>query len=402
MVNIKIDKLDRMSLHKQPFEICERKGLGHPDTICDSVMNQVSIGLCNEYQKRFGTILHHNVDKSLLAAGASKPNFNGGKVYESMKFVFGDRATFQVGDEVIPVEEIAVNSAKQWLKENIRFIDPEDHVVYQSEIRPGAISLQDVFARKGTYLGANDTSATVGYAPFTPTENLILELEQHLNSPNFKKQFPESGEDIKLMGLRNEDRLDLTVAMAFVDRFVKDEKDYFIKKEEIKTAITEFITDKYGFTSVDLSLNALDAKGRGLDGLYMTVLGTSADAGDSGQVGRGNNVMGVIPLNRPTSAEAAAGKNPISHVGKIYNLLGYRIAGKIVEKVDGVQETNVWLLSQIGKPINEPRTCTAQIITEKNVKLEDITPEIEEAINYEFEHLSNFCDDLANGKITVC
>ena len=402
MVNIKIDKLDRTTLHKQPFEICERKGLGHPDTICDSVMNQVSIGLCKEYQKRFGTILHHNVDKSLLAAGASKTDYNGGKVTEPMKFVFGDRATFQVGDEEIPVEEIAVNSAKEWLKENIRFIDPEEHVIYQSEIRPGAISLQDVFARKGKYLGANDTSATVGYAPFTPTENLILELEQHLNSPSFKKQFPESGEDIKLMGLRNHDHLDLTVAMAFVDRFVEGEKDYFIKKGEIKEAITEFITDKYGFAGIDLSLNALDVLGRGLDGLYLTVLGTSADAGDSGQVGRGNNVRGVIPLNRPTSAEAAAGKNPISHVGKIYNLLGYRIADKIIEKVNGVQETNVWLLSQIGKPINEPRTCTAQIITEKNVKLDDITSQIEEAIAYEFEHLTDFCDDLASGKITVC
>lgn len=402
MDNVFINTLGRVCLEDQPLEICERKGLGHPDTICDSVMNAISVELSKEYMKRFDVVLHHNVDKSLLAAGKAIPGFMGGKIVEPMRFVFGDRATFEVEGEKIDVPGIAKKSASDWLKKNIRFIEPKKHVVYQSEIKPGSVALADIFARKGEFLGANDTSAAVGYAPFSRTERLIIDLETHLNSSKFKKQHPESGEDIKLMGLRKINSLSITVAMAMVDRFIESEKDYFRKRSEIYDAIENFVSDKYGFDDFKVALNALDTPGRGIDGLYLTVLGTSAEAGDSGQVGRGNNVMGVIPLNRPMSSEAAAGKNPVSHVGKIYNFMCYRIADRIIENVSGVKETYVWLLSQIGRPINEPHVVSAQIIPEQGVDVRKLEPEINEIISYEFEHLAEFCDDLARGIITVC
>ena len=402
MKNVFINRLGRVALEDQPLEICERKGLGHPDTMCDSVMNQISIELSKEYMKKFDVVLHHNVDKSLLAAGVSIPGFGGGEVVEPMLFVFGDRATFKVGDEEIPVNEIAERSAKDWFREKLRFVDPEKHVRYQSQIKPGSIALADIFERKGEFLGANDTSAAVGYAPFTRTEKIIMELEYHLNSKEFKRSYPESGEDIKLMGLRNNNDLNITVAMAFVDRFIESEDDYFKKRSEIYDAITEFVHDRHVFDEVTIDLNALDVRERGIDGLYLTVTGTSAEAGDSGQVGRGNNVVGVIPLNRPMSSEAAAGKNPVSHVGKIYNALCYRIADRIIADVPGVKETYVWLLSRIGRPINDPTVVSAQLIPEQDVELKTLTPQIEEIIGYEFEHLAEFCDDLAKGIITLC
>ena len=402
MNNTFINELGRIAIADQPLEIVERKGLGHPDTICDSVMNQISIDLSKEYIKKFDTVLHHNVDKSLLAAGVAVPGFKGGKIIEPMKFVFGDRATFKVGDEEIPVNEIAAKSASNWLKENLRFVEPEKHVKYQSEIKPGSLALADIFDRKGEYLGANDTSAAVGYAPFTPTENLILDLERYLNSKAFKKRFPESGEDIKLMGLRKQGHLNITVAMAMVDRFIESENDYFKKQDEIYEAINEFVDAKYGFDKVSIDLNPLDVRGRGIDGLYLTVTGTCAEAGDSGQVGRGNNVVGVIPLNRPMSSEAAAGKNPVSHVGKIYNALCYRIADRVMDDVGGVKEVYVWLLSQIGKPINEPSVVSAQIVPENGVESSKVSVLIDEIISDEFDHLHEFCNDLAMGKITLC
>ena len=402
MNNIFINELGRVAIEDQLLEIVERKGLGHPDTICDSVMNQISIDLSKEYLKRFDAVLHHNVDKSLLAAGVAIPSFKGGKVKTPMRFIFGDRATFSVGDEQIKVDEIAAKSATDWFKKNLRFVEPEKHVTYQSEIKPGSIALTDIFDRKGEYLGANDTSAAVGYAPFTPTELLILDLERHLNSDEFKKKFPESGEDIKLMGLRKRNNLNITVAIAMVDRFIESESDYFRKRSEIYESINEFVDMKYGFEKVTIDINPLDARGRGIDGLYLTVLGTSAEAGDSGQVGRGNNVVGVIPLNRPMSSEAAAGKNPVSHVGKIYNALSYRIANRVMAEVNGVKEIYVWLLSQIGQPINEPSVVSAQIIPNKNVELKSVSNLIDEVITDEFEHLHEFCHDLAMGKITLC
>lgn len=393
--------LKQIALDEQHMEICERKGLGHPDSICDSVMNNVSIELSKEYLKRYNAILHHNLDKGLLAAGESKVRFNGGKLIRPILIVYGDRATFEVEGESIPVEEIAISSANNWLENNLRFVDPKYHVSHQIEIKPGAASLQDIFKRKGKYLGANDTSAAVGFAPLSQTEKLILNLEKYLNSPKFKKDFPESGEDIKIMGVRNRRKLNLTIAMAFVDRFVSNETDYFRKKSEIEKAIKNHVDNDGNFKEVNFGLNLLDSKGRGINGLYLTVLGTSADTGDSGQVGRGNNVIGVIPLNRPISSEAAAGKNPVSHVGKIYNLLSFRIANRICEKVNGIKETYIWLVSKIGAPINEPNVCSAQVILEKGVKINEVKPEIEEAINYEFEHIHSFCMGLASGKIKI-
>ncbi|MBT5641601.1 methionine adenosyltransferase [Candidatus Bathyarchaeota archaeon] len=402
MDNVHVNMLGRIALEDQPLEIVERKGLGHPDTICDAVMNQISVDLSKEYLNKFGVVLHHNVDKSLLAAGIATPAFKGGKILEPMRFVFGDRATFKVGDEEIPVDEIAAKSASNWLKENLRFVDPAEHVVFQSQIKPGSMALADIFDRKGKFLGSNDTSAAVGYAPYTKTETVILDLERHLNSKSFKDSFPESGEDIKLMGLRKGGNLDITVAMAMVDRYIDSEDDYFKKQGENKDAIHGFVDDKFGFDKIHIDLNALDVKGRGIDGLYLTINGTSAEAGDSGQVGRGNNVAGVIPLNRPMSAEAAAGKNPVSHVGKIYNALSYRISNRIVEDVSGVREVYVWILSQIGKPINEPSVVSAQIVPAEGVELESVNKQIDEVIAKEFDHLAEFCDDLAQGKIALC
>jgi len=400
--NIFINQLGRVALEDQPLEICERKGLGHPDTICDSVMNEISIQLSKEYLERFGMILHHNVDKSLLAAGKSEPAYRGGKIIEPMRFVFGDRATFEVGNEVIPVNQIAESSASDWFEKNFRFIDPEIHVTYQSQILPGSVALKDIFDRKGEYLGANDTSAAVGYAPFSRTENIILDLEKFLNGPDYKNEYPESGEDIKLMGLRKNDDLHITIAMAMVDQFIENEKDYFRKRESILNSIQEFVDKRHDFNEVTFDLNALDTKGRGIDGLYLTVLGTSAEAGDSGQVGRGNNVAGVIPLNRPMSSEAAAGKNPVSHVGKIYNALSYRIADRVIERVNGLKEVYVWLLSTIGKPINKPTIVSAQVIPEKEINMDSIVTEIDEIIQNEFQNLDTFIDDLAKGRVGLC
>jgi S-adenosylmethionine synthetase len=400
--DVLVKVLKQVALEDQPMEICERKGLGHPDTICDLIMNQVSVDLSKEYLRRFGTILHHNLDKGLISAGGSEVAFGGGKITSPILIVYGDRATFDVGDEHVPVNEIAKESTRNWLTEHLRFVDPDKHIRYQPEIKPGAASLTDIFDRKGKYLGANDTSAAVGYAPYSKTEKVILGLERHMNSPEFKVMFPESGEDIKIMGFRNGNRLNLTVALAFVDRYVESEADYFRKKSEIYDAIGEFLGKNYDFDGIDVGLNVLDAKGRGIGGLHLTVLGSSVDTGDSGQVGRGNNVVGVIPLNRPTSSEAAAGKNPVSHVGKIYNLLSYRIADRVCENVNGIKETYIWLVSSIGKPINEPSVCSAQVIPDDGVRLEELAPQIEEVIAHEFDHLDEFCNDLAQGKIPIC
>jgi len=398
-----VSELNRTPLEKQRIEICERKGLGHPDYICDSIMNQVSVALSKEYVRRFKYILHHNIDKGLLVAGQTEVKFGGGEVKEPMLLVFGDRATIFVKDEKVDIDEIASNTAKDWFRKNLRFVDPDRHLNCQVEINPGAEELTDIFKRGGDFLGANDTSAAVGYAPMTRTERMVLATERHLNSRPFKREHPETGEDVKVMGLRDGDRLHLTVAMSFVDRYVGSEAQYFRMKSEVLEEIRGFVKSKTGMKS-NVQLNTLDKRGRGVNGVYLTVLGTSAEAGDSGQVGRGNRVNGIIPLNRPTSSEAAAGKNPVSHVGKIYNVLTYRAADSIYRKVPGIEEIYVWLLSEIGRPIDQPKIAAAQVVPSPRVPFNETKRRVEEALKAELDekHLASFCRDLAEGQMPVC
>ena len=399
MRNIIVEDLKQTPLEKQRVEIVERKGLGHPDYICDAVMDNISLGLSREYLEKAGSILHHNVDKALLVAGEAEPRFNGGIVKQPMLFVFGDRATSEFNGTKINVGEIAINVAKEWFRNNMRFIDPEKHVKYQVELKPGSAGLVDIFKRKGKVLGANDTSAAVGYAPMTRTEKIVLKTEQFLNSKEFKQRFPESGEDIKVMGSRINNNLNLIISMAFVDRFVCSEEDYFEKKAKILEEINRFVSASTDFESVGVELNTLDVRGRGLGGIYLTVLGTSADSGDSGQVGRGNRVNGLISLNRPFCSEAAAGKNPVSHVGKIYNVLTYKIAQHVYEDVPEVGEVYIWLLSKIGSPIDQPAVAAAQVIMRGNNSLEKARREISEVLDYELDNIDKFCMELAQGKI---
>jgi S-adenosylmethionine synthetase len=402
MRNIIVAALEQVPLENQRIEVVERKGLGHPDTMCDCIMNEVSVSLSKEYLKRTGAILHHNIDKSLLAAGEVETRFKGGIVKKPMKLIFGDRATYKVDGEEVPVEEIAVQTAKEWFKRNLRFVDPGKHVVYQVEIQPGSSALTDIFKRGGKVLEANDTSAAVGWAPLTKTEIAVLKTENYVNSKEFKKSFPESGEDVKVMGLRRDDELELVISMAFVDRFIENEKQYFKRKNEILENVSQFVKENNNFAKIQVQLNTLDTPGRGIGGIYLTVLGTSADGADSGQVGRGNRVNGLISLNRPQCSEAAAGKNPVSHVGKIYNLLTHRIANEIHRQVPDAREVYVWLLSKIGQPIDQPTVAAVQIIPDKRTAFENIMKEAEKIVDNELDNIEKFCMDLAMGKTPVC
>lgn len=400
MRNILIEELKTTPVEKQQVELVERKGVGHPDSICDAIMEEVSVELCREYMNVFGKIAHHNIDKALLVAGKSSPKIGGGTVDEPMRLVFGDRAVYEYKGKKVPVKEIAVETAKEWFKKKLRFIDPEKHVRYQVEIKPGSPELMDIFERE--YIGANDTSASVGYAPLTETEKIVINIEKHLNSKEFKEKFPECGEDIKVMAYRQKRNLTLTIAMAFVDRFIDSEKKYFSRKKEIRSAIFDFISkNDLNFDRVNIDINTLDEPGRGEKGMYLTVLGTSADGGDCGQVGRGNRVNGVIALNRPMSTEATAGKNPVSHVGKIYNILSHEIAKKVYKKIPNIDEVYIWLCSQIGKPIDKPLIASAHLILKPEPNIKNIKSDIEEVIETELKNIYKFTDELSRGKYPV-
>jgi S-adenosylmethionine synthetase len=403
MDEIHVQALSGPTVAELDVEIVERKGLGHPDTICDAVMERISQALSRAYLERFGALLHHNCDKGLLVAGRVERRFGGGRVLEPMRLVIGDRATVSVGREEIEVAAIAVETARAWFREHLRHVDPEKHVSYQVELKPGSEELTGLFLERKGLLGANDTSAAVGYAPLTETEQVVLAIEHHLNSPAFKARFPETGEDVKVMGVRQGRRIDLTIAMPLLDAYVTSETEYFRRKEAVYADLVDHVRHRLGNLHLgEVSLNHLDRPGAGMGGMYLSVLGTSAEDADSGEVGRGNQVNGLIALNRPRASEAAAGKNPVSHVGKIYNVLTHRLATRIHTEIPGSREVVVWLCSRIGEPIDRPQIVSVQVHLQPGLVLADVAEPVRHLVQEELARMPAFCEELAQGRYPIC
>jgi len=220
-------------------------------------------------------------------------------------------------------------------------------------------------------------------------ENTVLNVEKFLNSKEMKKKFPAIGEDIKVMGSRNDNNTNLTVAIAFVSQFVSSLEEYYDQKEKIR----ELLERKFKTDGIGVSINTCDVK----ESVYLTVTGTSWEMGDDGQVGRGNRANGLITPCRTMSLEAVAGKNPVSHVGKIYNLKAQEIADKINDVFE-LREVQVQLLSQIGKPINDP-FVGIKYISNGDVRQSDIKNIISNSLSREgFEKLIK---GLLKGTISV-
>ncbi|HJV34063.1 methionine adenosyltransferase [Geomonas sp.] len=400
---IVVEQYKGVNVTEQSVEIVERKGTGHPDQICDCVMDAISVALSQAYLQEFGTILHHNIDKGLLAAGRVEKRFGGGELIEPMELTIGDRATFTAFGREIDVHQIVLDAAKGWIGSHLANVDPERHLSYRVKLAPGSEELTDIFDRPGSIREANDTSAAVGYYPLSPTEEAVLAVERELNSERFKSLFPDTGEDVKVMGLRRRDELDLTVAMPLLATHIASERDYFARKELIACQLRQFVGERVArFSKVSLHYNTLDQPGRGLGGVYLSLLGTSAEDADSGQVGRGNRVNGLIPIGRPIGTEAAAGKNPMSHVGKIYNVLAHRMARDICQSIEGIDSAYVMLLSRIGDPVDRPLMANAQLHMAKGRRASEVAGRVEEIFLREFSRMGEFCLSLAKGAHRIC
>jgi len=351
-------------------EIVERKGRGHPDTICDALAEAFSIGLSRAYYERCGAILHHNVDKVLLRGGSSTPGFGGGEVRDPIEIFLAGRATSVIDDVRIPVGDIAEHTSHTWLRANLHALDLDRHVRVHALVKPGSAALTALVPRAaaGPSL-ANDTSFGVGYWPPSQMERVVLAVEAALTSPETIAAHPVIGEDVKVMGVRYGDAIDLTVACAFVDRHLPGLAEYMGAKALV-SRLAERAALEVGRHRVRVTVNAADDPVSGR--VYLTVTGTSAESADDGEAGRGNRVGGLITPYRPATLEAAAGKNVVSHVGKTYNIVAHQIARDIVSTHPEVAEATCILASRIGWPVDTPQLVDLQIRTRDDLPLEAI------------------------------
>ena len=400
MSDIIITALSAPSPASQPLEIVERKGLGHPDTVCDALAEALSRSLCRYYLDEFGFILHHNVDKALLWGGSSQAAFGGGRVTAPMEIFLAGRAACEYRGKRVPIEELVEESCRNWLKSSFHTLDPDRHVKIHSLIRPGSAELVDLYLRQqktGAAL-ANDTSCGVGYAPLNDLERVVLEVERDLNSNATRKSHPAIGEDIKVMGVRDRDAIRLTVACAFIDRFLAGVDEYVAGKARVAELVLQSAS-RITQTKVTVEVNAADDIASG--SLYLTVTGTSAESGDDGEVGRGNRANGLITPYRPMNMEAAAGKNPVTHVGKLYNLAAQRIAHALVDNLAEVEEAYCYLVSTIGRPVVEPQVVDLQVRLAPGATLAAMQAPIREIFNDQLSQMMVIRQELVDGLIKV-
>jgi len=378
------------------LEIVERKGIGHPDTICDALAEELSRSLARFYLDRFGAFAHFNVDKALLWGGASQPAFGGGVVTAPIEIFLAGRAAIDVKGVRVPVEELAVEAARGWLRRHVRGLDFDRHVLIHCLVRPGSADLIDLFGRSAGVPLANDTSCGIGFAPLSRLEKAVWAVAREINPAGGKPDRPEAGSDIKIMAVRRGPQASFTVACAMIDRHIQNVADYAEKIGRLRKSIENTVAQA-GFPAASCTVNAGDNLDLGR--LYLTVTGTSAEAGDDGQVGRGNRVNGLITLSRPMSLEAAAGKNPVSHVGKLYNVVANRIAARIVATMPGTTEAYCWLVSQIGRPIDDPAVAGVRV-TWGTQRVEDADRRrILDIIHVELAAFPRLLEEIIRGEI---
>ena len=198
MTLLQISAAAHTAMSLQSNEYVERKGKGHPDTICDSVMESICVALSTACLETAGRVLHFNIDKGLLVAGQTEPKFGGGKVLAPMRLIVGDRATDMFEGKKIPVGEIVESTTKTWIQDHLRHVNPTEHLLIQNELRPGSAELTGIFDREKVI--ANDTSIGVGFAPLSETEHLVLSAEHFLNSEAFQARFSGDGRRRKSNG----------------------------------------------------------------------------------------------------------------------------------------------------------------------------------------------------------
>jgi S-adenosylmethionine synthetase len=394
--------LDRVTPTATPergaLEIVERKGLGHPDTICDALAEELSRGLCRFYLEQFGTVLHHNVDKVLLWGGVANPAFGGGEVVEPMEVFLAGRATMDYRGVPAPVRDIAHEACERWLADHLHGLDPKRDVKLHVLIRPGSPELVELFLRQqhtGVWL-ANDTSCGVGYAPLSSLERSVLAAEEALVSPATTAAHPALGEDVKIMGIRRGGRLDFTVACALIGRHLKDLDEYLEGKRVVEAVVRSAVaSDELRHVAVNTADDPVTGN------VYLTVTGTSAEAGDDGQAGRGNRANGLITPCRNMTMESLAGKNPMTHVGKLYNIAAGRIAAKIVSQVGAATTAQCALVSQIGTPVAEPELIDIRVSAAADEPAGSLRRQVGKIVRDELERMTELWRETVRGEMRL-
>ena len=360
------------------FELVERKGVGHPDTLCDTIAEKISQAYSLYCLERYGTILRHMVDKIALAGGATKVHFGGGEMKKPIRLYLNCRFTRICNGEQIPYQDIVKEVVYKHFGEVMPLLDTERWLTIvdntHSTPGPGVVYRTDgstqnerqfffevpdenykSFHENG--LRSNDTSTAVAYSPLSPLEQMVIMMETTLNSKDFKINHPCVGTDIKVMAKRIGGQVGLTICVPFIARYTPSEDFYYVKISQLKKLLGQLARQHFPQFETTIDINTRDNPQK--SDYYLTLVGSAIESGDEGAVGRGNRHNGVIPFARHMSMEACCGKNPVYHVGKIYTAVAQVISDRIYDRLG--LESYIYLTSQMGRSLFDPWQACVEI-----------------------------------------
>ena len=405
----------KKNINNQKFEVVETKGKGHPDNICDTLAEKISANYSNYCLKNYGVILRHMIDKLSILGGGSKVKFNGGEMIAPIRILVNGRFTDKYNNVKIDYMKIVNKTIKNYFQElfpmldiekDLLIIDNTHHnegpgVIYNNDNTTKnermrffeAVNDEDA-SRHNNHNRCNDTSTTVSYYPMSKLETVVLNIEQLLNSENYKKEKPWVGNDIKVMGIRKERKIEITSCVPLISKYVKNLGDYKEKLNIIKKDIEKEIKKVFKNNDITIYLNTRDNYEE--NDLYMTLIGSAVESGDEGAVGRGNRSRGVIPFCRNFSMEAACGKNLVYHTGKLFTAIGDIISQKIYEKYK--VENTVYCTSKMGDTISAPWNISVEL--NKKLLKEEID-DINDMINEIIKNHADITQKIINNKIKL-
>ena len=361
------------------FEIIERKGMGHPDTLADKLAEECSRAYSNYCIENFGCVLHHNFDKLYIGAGCFRYENGQTNMYDKVKVYLNGRASNTMNGKTIDIDSIVRPVIKKYLNSVMPRLDVEKEVEIHCNCTQNT-KIKNWFSPDNindvpdaTNVFANDTSVCVSHFPPTFCEDLVMKIEQFFwkyedNYPT--PRFKDIGQDIKVMLSRINNDITISICIpVYLDCFnTKEEYENIVKKYEY--AITEFAnkfnTNKYNIT---VGVNKLCNKDFRM---YSLIKGSCIECGEEGVVGRGNNSQGLIPVFRSHTMEAPSGKNERYHTGRVLSFLSEKAIERIANELN--LKGSIYVLTRNGNDLLNPFLCYISIDKE-------ITKDQEEQIN---------------------
>ena len=405
----------KLNIDEEPFEVVETKGKGHPDNICDTLAEKISASYSKYCIDNYGIILRHMIDKLTILGGGSKVKFGGGEMCCPIKVLVNGRFTSRYQNEKIDYFKIVSDTINSYFKELFPMLNIEKDLVIVDNTHhnegPGVVYNNDNTTlnervkffeahdkldalRHNNHNRCNDTSTTVSYYPMSKLEKTVLNIEKLLNSSEYKLKKPWVGSDIKVMGIRKNDIIEITSCVPLISCYIDNLDDYKNRLFELKNDIIIEVRKYFEDNPIEIFLNTRDDYDS--NDLYLTLIGSAVESGDEGAVGRGNRSRGVIPFCRKFSMEAACGKNPVYHTGKLFTVIGDVISKKIYEKYN--VENVVYCTSRMGDSIDSIWNVSVELNKELS---DEVFKEIDLIVKDIIKNHDVITNEIINGKLKL-